>query len=260
MIEYAFSLAQLEYFLLILVRITMFVHVAPFFGLGGSPWRVRIGLSLFVSALLYYVYPMQEPIVYETVFGYAVIVLKEAATGALIGLGASVCTTIVSFAGRIMDMEAGLSMVNLMDPATNQSSSISGMIYHYALMLMMMISGMHRYFLMALAETYELIPVNGAVFDVDGMLAAMIDFLAQYILIGFRICLPMFAIMILLNAILGILAKVAPQMNMFAVGIQFKVLTGIFVLFFTTSMMPLMADMIFTEMKRMMVSFVETMM
>ena len=64
---------------------------------------------------------------------------------------------------------------------------------------------------------------------------------------------------LLLNAILGILAKVSPQVNMFAVGIQLKVLVGLSVLFFTVGMMPGAADLIFQEMKRMIISIVGTM-
>ena len=65
--------------------------------------------------------------------------------------------------------------------------------------------------------------------------------------------------MILLNAILGILAKVSPQLNMFAVGIQLKILVGIGVLFLTMSMLPDAAGFVFDQMKRVMVSFVEAM-
>ena len=74
--------------------------------------------------------------------------------------------------------------------------------------------------------------------------------------IGFRICLPVFAAMLLLNAILGILAKIAPQMNMFAVGMQLKILVGLSVLFLTAGLLPNISNFVFTEMKRMMVSFV----
>ena len=65
--------------------------------------------------------------------------------------------------------------------------------------------------------------------------------------------------MILLNALLGILAKVAPQMNMFAVGMQMKVLLGLLILFITVSLLPGVADFIFREMKRMIVSMIEGM-
>ena len=64
----------------------------------------------------------------------------------------------------------------------------------------------------------------------------------------------------LLNAVLGILAKVAPQMNMFAVGIQLKVFTGLAVLFITTALLPKLSDLIFVAMKKGIVSFVEDLM
>ena len=118
---------------------------------------------------------------------------------------------------------------------------------------------MHRYLLKALVETYQLIPVNGMIFHSDKLFAAMTGFMADYIIIGFRICLPIFAVMILLNAVLGVLAKVSPQLNMFAVGIQMKVLVGITILFVTTSMLPEAADFIFEQMKRTIVTFVEAM-
>ena len=260
MINYSFSLTDIEYFLLILVRISMFVYLAPFYGMRGVPNQVKIGLSFFVSVLLFHVTGPHETLAYNTVWGYSVIVAKEALTGLFLGLGVSICTGIVGFAGRIIDMETGLSMTNLMDPTTKEMSSMTGVFYQYTVTLILLISGMHRYLLQALAETYVLIPVNGAIFHTDKLLETMLLFLKDYILIGFRICLPVFAVMLLLNAILGIMAKVSPQMNMFAVGLQLKVLVGLCVLFITVRMLPGVADFIYTEMKQMMVAFVESMM
>lgn len=259
MINYSFSLTDIEYFLLIFVRISMFVYLAPFYGMKGVPNQVKIGLSFFVSVLLFHVTKPHEALVYSTVWGYGMIVAKEALTGLFLGFGVSICAGIVNFAGRIIDMETGLSMVNLMDPTTKEMSSMTGVFYQYTVTLILLVSGMHRYLLQALAETYILIPVNKAVFYTDRLLETMLRFLGDYILIGFRICLPVFAVMLLLNAILGIMAKVSPQMNMFAVGLQLKVLVGLCVLFVTVRMLPGVADFIYTEMKQMMVSFVESM-
>ena len=79
-------------------------------------------------------------------------------------------------------------------------------------------------------------------------------------LVGLQICLPVFCPIMLLNAILGILAKVAPQMNMFAVGIQLKVFTGLGVLFITVGLLPKLSDLVFTAMQKGIVSFVEGLM
>ena len=226
--------------------------------MSNTPSRVRVGLAFFISVLLYQTGPEQE-VAYDTLTGYTFIVMKEAVTGFLIGFGANLCTAVVSFAGQIADMEMGLSMASLFDPATKQQTTITGVYYNYMVLLLLMISGMHRYLLKALAETYELIPINGAVFHDDALLQALITFMGDYIIVGFRICLPIFAVMIILNAVLGILAKVSPQLNMFAVGIQMKVLVGFCVLFVTTAMLPDAAGFIYEQMKRMVVSFVRVM-
>ncbi len=55
--------------------------------------------------------------------------------------------------------------------------------------------------------------------------------------------------MLLLNAVLGIMAKIAPQVNMFSVGMQLKILIGLGVLFLTIGMLPSISDFIFSEMK-----------
>ena len=258
MIDYSFSYGDLELFLLIFVRVASFVYIAPFFSMSNTPSRVRVGLAFFISVLLYQTGPEQE-VAYDTLTGYTIIVMKEAVTGFLIGFGANLCTAVVSFAGQIADMEMGLSMASLFDPATKQQTTITGVYYNYMVLLLLMISGMHRYLLKALAETYELIPINGAVFHDDALLQALITFMGDYIIVGFRICLPIFAVMIILNAVLGILAKVSPQLNMFAVGIQMKVLVGFCVLFVTTAMLPDAAGFIYEQIKRMVVSFVRVM-
>lgn len=259
MLNYAFSIYDLEYFLLILVRISCFIFVAPFFSMKNTPANVRIGLSVMTSVLLYQVLTPAEYFAYDSVMEYAIIVMKEAIAGLLIGFAANICTSIVNFAGSIADMETGLSMVTLMDPTTRENASITGILYQYVLMFMMIATGMYRYLFAALAETYVLIPVNGAVFNTDELVEVMIRFLGDYIIIGFRIVLPVFCAILMLNAILGILAKVSPQMNMFAVGIQLKIMVGLSVLFLTAGMLPGIADFVFEEMKRMIVAFVGAM-
>lgn len=260
MIDYSFTYASLEYFLLIFTRITCFIFIAPFFSMNNTPRRVKIGLGFFTSLLIFYVLRPLEPLGYTTLLGYAVIVLKEALTGLIIGFGANMCSSIVSFAGHVIDMEVGLAMVSLMDPTTRENTSISGVFYQYVVTLMLIVSGMYQYLLKALTDTFTLIPINGAIFRTDSLTSAMIRFMSEYIVIGFRICLPVFAVMIMLNVVLGVLAKVSPQLNMFAVGIQIKILVGLTVMFLTVGMMPIASSFIFEQMKKIIVAFVEGLM
>ena len=92
------------------------------------------------------------------------------------------------------------------------------------------------------------------------MYDTVIGFIANYFIIGFRIALPVFGTVILLNCVLGIMAKIAPQMNMFAVGMQLKVMTGLFVIFITMSLLPIIANFIFDQMKSMLTQMMRGMM
>lgn len=256
MINFSFSVHDLEYFLLIFTRVSCFVFIAPFFGMNDTPARIRIGISFFISMLLYQVLTPASAVIVDTVMEYALVVIKEALTGLLVGFGANICMAVVNFAGSVADMETGLSMVTLLDPATRENTSITGVLYQYVFMLMLIASGMYRYLLGALADTFSLIPVNGAVFHSESLLNSMVQFLSDYIIIGFRIILPIFCTILLLNAVLGVMAKVSPQMNMFAIGIQIKILTGLTIIFLTVGMLPGAADFLYREMKKMMVSFI----
>jgi flagellar biosynthetic protein FliR len=260
MVDLSFSLSELEYFLLVFMRIASFVYVAPFFSTKGIPNNVKIGLSVFLAYLMYIYGPEHVYPQYNTILGYCIIVLKEVTVGLLIGLGAQLCTSIVLFAGRIIDMETGLSMASVLDPTTNEQSSLTGVLLQYGVMLILYTSGLHRYLIQALLETFTLIPIDHLSFNTEKLISSLITFLGDYIVIGFRICLPVFASITLMNIVLGLLAKVAPQMNMFSVGIQLKLLAGLSVLIITVRMLPDISNFISTKMQQLIVSMVESMM
>lgn len=251
---------ELEYFLLVFMRVATFIFVAPFFSTRGVPNTVKIGLSVFVAYIMYSFGPEHIYPEYNTILGFCTIVLKEVSVGLLIGLAAQMCTSIVLFAGRIIDMEVGLSMANVFDPTTNEQSSITGALLQYGVMLILYTTGLHRYLLRALMETFILIPIDDIHISTDRLLTSLLTFLSDYIIIGFRICLPVFASITLMNIVLGLLAKLAPQMNMFSVGIQLKLLAGLSVIMVVVTLLPDICNFITTQMQKMMVSIVEGLM
>ncbi len=258
MIDYSFSYGDLEIFLLVLVRITCFVYVCPFWGGNQTPNLVKVGFSIILSILIYGAVPYSAPD-YNTIAGYTVIVLKEAMAGFLIGYAVQLSVLIVNFAGTVIDMQIGLSMVNLFDPSTNQQTTITGTLYSQVLTVMLILSGMYHFILKALADSFKLIPINTITIHPDRMLEAVTAFLRDYIVIGFRIALPIFIITFVTNVILGILAKVSPQMNMFSVGIQIKIVVGLTVMFITVSMLGDASNFIYINIKELMHEFVYSM-
>ncbi len=255
MFNYSFSIQDLEFYLLVVTRVSCFVFAAPFFSTNNVPRRVKVGFSLVVAFLLYRFVVPHYVLQYDTLPGYASLVIKEAMAGVLLGLSTNLCMYIMQFVGTLSDMDIGLSMVNFFDPVTRVSTGFTGTLYQYSLLLILCVTDMYQWILRAFVDSYELIPTGRIVFDMDSLFNSMASFMTDYIVIGFRIFLPVFGVMLLLNAVLGIMAKIAPQMNMFSVGMQLKILVGLSVLFLTIGMLPAISDFIFSEMKVMFTNF-----
>lgn len=258
MFNAAFSLQTFEYFLLVLVRIAACIFAAPFFNTRGLPMRTKVGLAGCIAVMMTGILPDQD-LVYTGILEYGVIVVREGITGLLIGFSASICNSIVLFAGSLMDMQIGLSMAQEFNPMTQMNESITGNLYNYMVMLMLLATNMYHYVIRAVCESYQLIPINQQVFQWDHLLKAISSYMSSLLVIGFRITLPVFACMMLVNCVLGILARVSPQMNMFAVGMQLKVLVGLAVIFLALTLLDGVASNVAQEMKRIVVDMIKGM-
>lgn len=190
---------------------------------------------------------------------YGVIVIKEGITGLLIGYSASICNSIVLFAGSLIDMQIGLSMAQEFNPMTMMNESITGNLYNYMVMLMLLATDMYHYVIRAVCDSYQVLPINQQVFQWDYLLEGISSYMSALLILGFRITLPVFACMMLVNCVLGILAKVSPQMNMFSVGMQLKVFVGLTVLFLAFMLIGSVTDNIAQEMKRLVVYMIKGM-
>ena len=241
-----FSIEHLEFFLLILVRISGFIVAAPIFSLRNIPMRVKTILAIAIAIIVFNIVPYKE-ITYSTTIEYAIVVVLEMLAGLIMGFMANVSYYILSFAGQIIDQEMGFSMVNQYDPITSTQVTVTGNLYTYAVMLMVMITNMHHYLIRAVSDSFQVLPVGSVSLDFS-IYEVMKRFVVDYFVIGFRIVLPIFASMLVVNTILAILARVAPQMNMFVIGLQLKVFVGLVVLVLMVMMITGVADLIFQEM------------
>ncbi len=248
---------QWELYLLILVRVASFLYTAPFFSMSNVPARTKIGLAVFLSYIIMCVFPEQS-YSYDGVIGYTILVLKESIVGLSIGFCANLCIQAVHFAGYIIDINIGLSMATMYDPATKMQVNLSGQLYYYVVLLLMMVSGLHRFLIQAIVDTYTVIPVGAAILK-PTMYNTVIGFVSDYFVIGFRIALPVFITLTLMSCILGIMSRIAPQLNMFAIGMQMKILVGLFVMYLTVSLLPSVSNFLMEAIKGNIVDIVKGM-
>lgn len=250
MFSASFTSQTFEYFLLILVRVASCIFAAPFFNTRGVPTRSKVGVAGCIAIMLISILPEQN-LTYTGIMEYGIIVMKEGITGLLIGFSASICNSIVLFAGNMIDMDIGLSMATQFNPDMKTESTLTGTLYYYLILLLLMCSNLQTYLVRSIADSFTLIPLTGQKFDMDSLFSAMMQYIVDLFIIGFRIFLPVFACIMILNCVLGVMAKVAPQMNMFSVGMQLKVMVGFIVLLLMIFLLPNVADYIFREIKTM---------
>ena len=177
----SFTIESFEFFLLIFVRMSGFIFAAPLYSLSNIPKRVQIGLCAFISIVIYGS-TGDYHIAYNGVIGYAGLIIVELVLGLSMGYFASICMYILNFAGQIIDMEMGFSMVNVMNPTANMTTTVTGNLYTYFVILVLLASDLHRYILKAMIDAFSYIPVGGAVFRI-GIFNVMLTFIKDYFII-----------------------------------------------------------------------------
>lgn len=249
MIEQSFSIYHLEYFLAVLVRVMGVMAFAPIFGNALTVTRrVRLFLGIAVSMAIVGAHPY-TPLGYTTFWGYTVILIKELIVGITMGFMANITLTIVNMAGQFIDREMGFSMVSNFDQTFNTETTITAEFYSMLVMIVMLVSNMHYFILSALSDSFELIPLGNVLIDSGKLYDTMISYMTNYFVIALRISIPVLIVIMLLNVILGVLAKTAPQMNMFVIGIQLKIFCGFAVLMIVITFIPNVTDFIYNQMQ-----------
>lgn len=249
MIEQSFSVYHLEYFLVILARVMGAMVFAPIFGNITVTRRVRIMLGIAVAFIMFTANPY-TPLNYTTFIGYTVILIKEIVVGLSLGFTVNMVLTVINAAGQFIDREMGFSMVSNFDQTFNTQSTITAQFYSMLVMIIMLILNLHYYILSALSDSFALIPLGNVTIDTGKFYDTMIQYMTDYFVIALRISLPILIAIMLLNMVLGVLAKTAPQMNMFVVGIQLKIFVGFAVLVVTVPFLTNITGYVYEQMQK----------
>ncbi len=242
----SFTLNNLEFLLAVLARITGFIFTAPIFSLRNVPQRVKVLLSIAFSIIVFSA-TEYKALEYTGIIGYTAVIVKEAISGMILGLFATLATHILSMAGQMMDMEIGFSNIHEFDPSRNLNITISSTFFSYGVTMMLLVTDMHLFILKAVIDSFEVIPVGGIKLS-GNIFSVFLIYIVDYMSLAFRIVLPVFASILIVNTILAILAKVAPQMNMFVIGFQLKIFVGLTVLIIIMMFLPSISDFIFNKM------------
>lgn len=227
----ALILQYLPALLLVFCRITSFFVVAPIFSAKNVPVQFKIGLAFFVSLLAFSTID-QTTIQMDNM--YIISIVKEFLVGLLLGFVAYLFFVIVQISGSFVDMQIGFSLANIIDPMTGSQSPIIGNFKFILATLLFLTFNGHHLLLQAIMDSYQWVPLSSDVFIhiYNGQVS---EFLLKTFTVvfelAFQMAAPMIAALFLVDVGLGILARTAPQFNIFVIGVPIKIIVGLLLLF-----------------------------
>ncbi len=217
--------------MLIFCRITSFFVVAPVLSSRGIPNVFKIGMSFFLSVLVFLTYGVHHELPADLT--YVLLIIREILIGLVLGFVAYLLFVVIQTAGAFIDIQIGFGIANVIDPMTGASAPVLGNFkYMFALLLFLAMNG-HHYLIDGIIRSYDWVPLSNDFFMklYNGSIS---DFLVktfgQSFVLAFQMSAPIVTALFLTDVGLGFLARTAPQFNVFVIGMQLKVIVGLIVL------------------------------
>ncbi len=213
-------------FLLVLSRVTAFFVTVPIFSMRGVPAQFKVGIAFFVS--LFTVLSMNvESVPMDGI--YIMTVIREVLIGILLGFVAYLFFTVTQIAGSFVDMQMGFGIANVVDPMTGAQSPILGNLKFFLAVLTFLAIDGHHYLLMGIMNSYDWVPLDNEFFTriYEGSVSTfLLRTLSTMFVLAFQLSAPLITALFLVDVALGMLARTAPQFNVFVIGLPLKILVG----------------------------------
>jgi flagellar biosynthetic protein FliR len=218
---------QVAAFIFIFLRMSAMIVMIPIFGDRTVPARVKAGLALLISMLIFPFVRTQVPLVERLDFLPLVTGMTgEILIGLTIGFTARFVFAGVQFAGELVGLQMGFSIANIIDPITSaQVSIIAEFQYLFAMLIFLMVDA-HHIFLSAMVESYRII--HPLAFHFSGaLMGAILDYSRDVFIVAVKVSAPIIAALIFTSVGLGIVARTVPQINIFIVGFPLQIAVGL---------------------------------
>ena len=222
-------------FLFIGVRLSGLMLFAPFFGSDAMPARVKAGLVLALSFVLY---PMVAP--RFPVFSLAqwpLLVFGELLVGASIGIATSLVFDAVQMAGQVLSVQMGYSLISILDPQTQAESTVMATFHQALAMLIFLRLDVHLWILRAIGDSFTYLPPGSAHLS-PAFVRTALGAGAAVFSIGLQLAAPVLSATFLADLVLGLLGKASPQLPVMLLGPAIKSMLGILVLIGTLKYWP----------------------
>lgn len=217
-------------FTFILMRISGFILLNPVLGRRTIPGTAKAGMILMISLVTYQMasgtvldLEITSPIV------YGLYLIKEFLVGFILGFTMYLFDFVITFAGAVIDFQMGMSMSTVFDAQNGTQVALTGKILQiYFLLLFFAVDG-HLALMQIIVSSGQVVPYGAVNISLD-VAQGILDIFVQCIILAVKLAFPIIAIEFLVEVAVGILMKMIPQINLFILSIELRIVFGLVIL------------------------------
>lgn len=221
-----FDWSELTLFIYVMARMSGLVLFNPILGRNNVPviYRTSFALALSVSTISA-IAERQTAVIPVNLSDLAIRVLLELAIGFFFGMVMQFFFYIPQLAGTVVDTQMGMTMNQIYDPASQSNLSTTGVLLNAFMLLLFFAENGHHSLLRIIITSGDVVPYGAATFGREAA-EAMLQLFINCTLLAVKLTLPILGAELLGQIGMGVLMKVIPQINVFAINIELKVIIG----------------------------------
>jgi flagellar biosynthesis protein FliR len=217
-------------FTLVFLRIGAMLVMIPVMGERSVPVRVKAGLALLISLIVFPSVRAEIPHLQADaeLIALALAMAGEALIGVIIGFAARIVFAGIQFAGDMIGMQMGFSIVNVIDPLSSTQVSVMSEFQYLVAMLVYLSIDAHHTFIYAMMDSYRVISPFDYHFS-GSLIQSLLLFSKGLFVIAVKVSAPVMAVLLFTNVALGVVARTVPQINVFIVGMPLQIAAGLII-------------------------------
>ena len=223
-----FNWGALTLFLYITMRMSGFVLFNPIFGRSGIPALFQAGFIGMLSVTVFFTYGGTAAVP-ANYLAFGLHLLIELGLGFVIAMIMRFFLYIADQAGEFVDTQMGMSMGRTYDPSSGTNMTVTANLLNILMILLFFVANGHITLLRLMITSGELVPF-GTAYLLRPAADRAVELFAECALLAVKLALPILAAEMLGQVGMGVLMKVIPQINVFAINIELKVIIGLLML------------------------------
>jgi len=217
------------------LRVLALFGSLPVFAQRGVPARVRVALAFLIAFCAQATLPTMPLIPLDSAAAVLAVV-QQLLIGLSLGFAVRIVFAAVEFAGEMIGLQMGLNFAGFFNPMTGGDATATSRFFSIAVSWLFIVIGGHLMLIAAVVQSFDAFPVGPEPFAFLRAVQPQV-WGAEVFRLGLWIALPMIAMLLFVNLVLGIISRVAQQMSIFSIGFPITVSVGLIGMLLTLPMM-----------------------